>query len=284
MIKSPCAKSFTFFNRANTIKTNLPPNLPQTPTIATFAETPQAMNFEHLLAIALTGSNPPGKFSTDTIARLDRLGAFNGRPALRFIAITAMRSGITDHLHSAGACNTALRHETDRFIAHTGFKETLANGFFDAYVRCINRLMQPAPCPDTPPVASSHGKSNIAEEPYAGYSRCPEPSGIDPEPCGTSLPAISINRDSESECGVTIEHASVNNCSAASPMLLNVTLTRTAPMGSGTLHYSFHNACGAAVTSGIAATMTISTPSPHNISIPFPATIPLPAGVILTLR
>lgn len=247
------------------------------------------MTFDQLLAIALTGSDPYGKFDLGTISRLDRLGAFNGLPALRFIATTAVKSGITDTLFHSEEIDGSVRHEIERFIAHTGFRDHLATGFFDAYTGCLARFRQRLP--PIPSISALHPTppeghiDSIAAEPQKNYpaTAIARPYCASPEPA--TSPVIAIDRKCEQVCGATIDNAVFDNEDIAPGMtVLHVTLRRIYPIGSGTLHYTFHDHCGAIVASGIAATMTVSTPSPLTARIPLPAGIPVPDHIRLTLR
>lgn len=228
------------------------------------------MNFTQTLTIALAGSSPQGKFSADTIARLDKLGAFNGKPALRFIASTAMKSGITDSLLHAGGWNHSSRCEAERFIAHTGFRETLAMGFLDAYATCLTPHRQhasessPADGHHSP---APHGNSGTDDTNLEEYS------------------TINVDRRHEPECGIAVAHAAFNTETATDTQrLLRVTLHRTAPMGSGALHCSLHNARDTTAISIIAATMTVANPSPLTVNIPIPDEITPPVAASLCIK
>lgn len=309
-IKQSHAKPFTFFNNifqatppATThIFTSTKPAIAAKAsttclhgdcTMAIFAGNDQRMTFEQFLRVALQGSNPYGAFNDETIKRLDRLGAFAGKPALRFIATTAVKSGAMHTVLSAGGWNETSRNEIERFIAHTGFRDTLVIGLFEAYVECLgrdDRRNLPSPASTTSPT-----KADIAAEPGQTYGNATTiGNNTYGEACGETICGhndsaapitIIIDRQGEAACGICIDSAIIDcshdTCQRAT---ISIRLSRNAPMGSGMVHYTFFDSDGSVISSGITATMAVGSPTPFTVAIEIPSSRYQPESVILTVR
>ena len=206
-----------------------------------------------LLKIAFAVSPDKSDITLDTLRRLDDTGAFAGKPALRFIMTTAVRNGAFSRFAACGAWNADAQTEIERFIAHTGFQPNLTRLVFSAYAESMQWLPADASQPD----------GLIASEPQGFYAAQNQPSSLQSTP-----PAISINREKEPYRGITIENANARVIESGR-IVLNATVRRTSPLGSGNLGYSLTDANGNLLTSGIIATITATSPS----VVPLTATI-----------
>lgn len=224
------------------------------------------MTFEQLLAVALKNSNPSVSFTMETISRLDRLGAFNGKPALRFIAVTAVKSGTAERLSaSAGWDETACR-EVRRFIAHTGFNQRLATGFFDAYATCLGWNST-----DTTPCCKSKAEtisSMTAHEEACPYGNNPLAHSANATNQSIVSATVTIDRRAEAVCGLTINTVDLKD--SGKSLKARIVIERILPMGSGVLYYTVYDISRIPIISGIAATITVATPSPFIAKIEIP--------------
>lgn len=202
------------------------------------------MTFAESLQIALTETG--GDFNTQTLQNLEQLGAFAGKPALRFIVSTAIKNGTFAQFATYDAWNAESHLCMERFIAHTGFQPRIAMGIFEAYASCLNWANSP----------------NSANGPSQSIAVARTETDL-----VTHLNNhIEINREKEPHRGVTVEMPCVADTSART-IKLTATLKRTHPLCSATLNYALRTDDGTIITTGIAAVMTATAPSILPISV-----------------
>jgi|GEM_PF-4652777 len=193
--------------------------------------------FAQFLKIALAGNDFP---EADIIPKLDRIGAFAGKPAVRFILTTAIKNGTLSLFASHGGHSPATDAIVERFIAHTGIRPRLARGVFDSYAEALGWERRAVP-----PSEEADGEKVDAASP-------------------TDI-RITVNREKEPHRGITVKDA------AAAPIAphtirITATLHRTSPLGSAMLGYALRNRDGVLTATGTVATATALSPSVFPVS------------------
>lgn len=211
------------------------------------------IDFRQYLSVAMGGVSARGRFTVETIGKLDAMGAFNGMPALRFMAVTAVKSGCFDRMRDAGGWNEMSRGEMRRFVAHTGFDERMLMGLFHAYADCLGW--------------NSVSCRRFADD-VAGKECAALPvAEVDPVALlGASDLVVKVYCGSEPECGLSV--ASVRISDVDGERLAAIDVRRMQPMGSGSVNYSVYDLCGAMIEGGVAAVVTVSTPCPLTVTVP----------------
>ena len=218
------------------------------------------MTFHDSLKIALRTTSDSGEPNSATIESLDRMGAFEGKPALRFIIATAIKNGTFRTFQQQNGLSIHTREIIERFITHTGFQQRMVNGIFEAY-------------------ADALGWCRSDQEP-------PQPE-ITPLPSGQQLNAhlttlLSIDREKEAYRGATIRNPAIT---ASDPrgIRLTATLHRTSPMGSAAMHYALQSATGTVITTGQCALLAVTSPSVLPVSADIACNPHEVAGITLFL-
>lgn len=234
------------------------------------------MDFSQHLRIALHSRQGVQPLDEAALLQLDEAGAFAGRPALRFIVLTAMRGGALQQFLTQGEWNDASREIVERFIAHTGFVPSLAEGVFRAYADACGWKM---------PAAGARQPADsmqLASEPAAVYGAATAAEAYGNDELSAVRGAMTVDREKEAARGVTVENFNVVSA-AGSHVRCTVTLRRLSPMGSGTLTCAVTDALGALVHTATLAVLTVTSPSVMPVSFSIPRLLPAPNSVILRI-
>jgi len=235
------------------------------------------MDFAQHLRIALfDGGNGIRPFDADALQRLDEASAFVGRPAVRFIVSTAVRSGIFERWAEMPGWCDAARMELERFVAHTGFEVLLVEGIFSAYAEVLGwGALQP--CDDD---------WHSVCEPRAGYgNRVGMQVDMATEVTGTDVlaaynAAINVDREKEAARGVTLEAPCAVEAGARYVRITAV-LRRLRPMGSASLRCTVMAEGGIVSRTFVVEVLTVASPSVLPVAFDVPRTASLPSAITL---
>lgn len=204
------------------------------------------------------------------VDRLDAAGAFAGRPALRFIVVTASRGGALSRFASAGEWNDAAVDEMRRFMAHTGFRETLVEGVFAAYAEALGWDVPSGEVAISEAAEPAPAALNVGD--FARSAGARELEAVNA--------AIVIDREKEQARGVTVESCRAVEVSGSRVKCM-VSLRRLSAMGSAVLTCAVTDAAGNPVHADTLTTLTVTSPSVMTLSFAIPRLDPAPSSVVV---
>lgn len=211
--------------------------------------------------------------------------ALFGYPAVYAVLAKAAASGTIKRLVASGLWDDGARRMAEKFVVHTGFQPELIDYVLRAAAGAagIDTGKEATPIKGASPISSSvsPGGNDKTEEPEAAYGVS---GGENPEWKRTDsmtgksrfiTSIIETDTEMESELGVTARYPF---CTKADEgvIYLSLEISRTVPMATGALWIALYDMEGAIIFHGLAAALTLSTPSrlPARLRIPCdPATL-----------
>lgn len=263
------------------------------------------MTFAQMLQAILqntpTMQNPSAlKLPENLTSRLENIGAFRGKPAYRYILTAILRTNLTEILTDKHAPAEETRHSIERFITHTGFQPQLVYAITEAIASASG--LTEYPTFQKSPSNTRHQQSLTSHEIITHLNTILHINRETEAARGVALvnPAITAITQPTSTTSAAIK--------------LTATLKRTRPDGSANLHYALYATTSSEsgiplnpdqtettgnqpntpmqtinpsslpldisrltlLSTGIADTFTIQSPSPH----PLTATIPCDPSAI----
>ncbi len=236
---------------------------------------------------------------SNLIENLDNIGAFRGRPAYRYIMAAMQRTQLIEKLNDQISTVNEKRTLIERFITHTGFQPRLVYALTEALSSALGFTDYPTIEQSTHHHANPHSLTtkdtlthlntlfliNRETEPFRGITIInPTITEIihptQTTPGGIKL-TVTLKRTKNSGSASLHYAVYTANTTSPAPNKSENTSTDTTPSTApsiGTVHPSDSNAIPTPIdktidfshltllTTGIADTITIQTPTPHPIS------------------
>lgn len=205
--------------------------------------------------------------------------ALFGYPAVYAVLAKAAASGTIKRLVASGLWDDGARRMAEKFVVHTGFQPELVDYVLRAAASAagIDTGKDDTPIQTVRPNSSSvsSGENDNTEEPEAAYGVS---GGENPgwkrtdtmtEKTRFITSIIETDTEMESELGVTARYPF---CTKADEgvIYLSLEISRTAPMATGALWIALYDMGGAIIFHGLAAALTLSSPSRLPVTLRLP--------------
>lgn len=206
--------------------------------------------------------------------------ALFGYPAVSAVLAKAAASGTIKRLVASGLWDDEARKMVEKFVIHTGFQPELADYVLRAAVSAAGidtttdsgRVASLNQCAASSTSAPVDGK---AEEPETAYG---VPGGVNPgwkhsgsmaEKSRFITSIIETETEMESGLGVTVKYPF---CTKAGEgvIYLSLEISRTEAMATGALWIALYDMEGAITLNGLAAALTLSSPSRLPVTLRLP--------------
>ncbi len=198
--------------------------------------------------------------------------ALYGYPAIASVLSKAVTSGSLRRMVASGIWDDATERLIDKFVAHTGFRPDLAQYVFRSAAKAagIDPGTEPEAATLKPGASDENAGKEAAQSCHYDNNEVENPAwnriATMAEKARFITSIIETDTEMEEPLGVTVKYPF---CTKAEEgvIYLSLEISRTRPLATGAMHIALYDMRGAIVTAGLAAALTLSSPSRMPVTL-----------------